>query len=216
MTDYIALRSMKVQLGDRTFERRKAGDPILASELGPNPGAWVRRGWVKPDDGTTVPSYDRSKWKPPVPATAEDKARGANAPVPRPGEPLPGYDGQGNVQPAVPTLEQVIKAGYPKGVAHGMVAYQKALADGGTVEDADAAAREAVDAWLATNPDEAASEEEGNDLAELLELNREQLDTLAETEYGIEDAKRAPNKTVLAQAIIAKRAAQAAATAAAQ
>lgn len=77
---YVLMRSMKVQKDDGTVELRQPGDPCPEAAKWPNPGVWVRRGYIKPIEAVNIPGYDRGKLKPMKEATAEDAKRGQNAP----------------------------------------------------------------------------------------------------------------------------------------
>jgi hypothetical protein len=95
---YVAVKSIKVQVGPGKIEIRQPGQSVPEAENWPNPGLWVKRGFIRPADGAAVvPGYDRGKLQPAREATAEDAKRG-EAKVPAPNKPIEGYQGQGQVK----------------------------------------------------------------------------------------------------------------------
>lgn len=100
---YICLKPMKVQVAPGVIEMRKPGDPVPEAENWPNPAIWEKRGFIKLDDGKPTPGYDRSKLvdMKPADSAAVVRSQPVSAPVPKAGEPIEGYTGQGNVEPTV-------------------------------------------------------------------------------------------------------------------
>jgi hypothetical protein len=143
---YVVIKPMKVQKADGTIEIRQPGEAVPEADGWANPGIWVKRGFLAPTDQATANAsgYMREKLKPMVEA-GEDAAQRAEAPVPQPGQPLPGYQGQ--------------------------------------------SAPEVVDG-------------EEDPMAELLGLNRGDLNALAE-DCCVEDPEKMPNKAAVAEAILA-------------
>lgn len=99
---YTLAKAMKVQRADGVVELRQAGAPCPEADTWANPAIWIKRGFLVPDDHETAlaSGYTRDRLKPMRPATAADAKRGMNTPVPQPKKPLPGYQGQGNVENA--------------------------------------------------------------------------------------------------------------------
>lgn len=111
---YTCTKPMKVQVAPGKLEMRKPGDPVPEADTWANPGIWIKRGFIRPDDQETAlaSGYTREKLKPARPATDADAERGMNTPVPKTNKPLPGYQGQGNVLSAdADTKTELMKMG---------------------------------------------------------------------------------------------------------
>ena len=107
---YVAVRSIKVQTATGKVEIRMPGQEIPEAADWANPGLWVKRGYIRPKDGTMpVPGVDRDKLLPAREATVEDAER-SKAPVPKPEEPLEGYTGSAEVQMDSKTLMKLTNA----------------------------------------------------------------------------------------------------------
>lgn len=89
---YQCVRPMKVQTAEGKVELRNPGDPVPEADSWPNPGVWVKRGYIQKTDGKAVPGLNREKLLPMHAATEEDIKRGAGTVVPQPGKPLPGHE----------------------------------------------------------------------------------------------------------------------------
>lgn len=81
--EYIICRAMRVQVRPGVVELRQPGERVPEANDWPNPGSWVRRGYIKPASPGPIPGYDRGKLKPAVPAKKRE-------PTPEPAqEPAP-------------------------------------------------------------------------------------------------------------------------------
>lgn len=206
---YIAQRTIKVQNSEGKIVIRNRGDDVPEADDFPNPEVWVRRGYIKPADVETglASGYYRDKIKPMRAATDADAARGAGTAAPKPGEPLPESSRTG-----LPSLKEIMDAGYEERAARAILAREGVLAAGGSEDDADAAGQKAAADFDATRGDapigllddagdDAGGESDDDTMAELMKLKREDLDKLA-TDHGVADAESFPNKTELAKAVL--------------
>ncbi len=189
---------MKVQKADGSVELRQAGEPVPEAATWANPGVWIKRGWIQADDHATSmeSGYTRGKLKPMIPAGPAAIARSTSH-VPVPGKPLPGV---------IPTVEQIMAAGYDARNAHVIFAREQALADGAGPNESEKAGQLAGEAWDVVAPSAAASpplDEDQDTISELKKMLREDLEKLA-AEHEIADPKSYPNKEELALAILAK------------
>lgn len=72
---FVALRPMKVQKADGSYDNRKPGDAIPEAATWPNLGNWIKRGYIKPKDGKAAYGQDRGARKPMRAVTPEDLAK---------------------------------------------------------------------------------------------------------------------------------------------
>ncbi len=191
---YELVKAMKIQTADGKIELRQAGAPCPEADTWPNPAVWIKRGFIRPTDHETAlkSGYARDRLKPMVPAGPAATAR-ALSHVPAPGKPLPGV---------VPTVKQIMAAGYDERNAHIIFAREQALAHGDGANESEKAGQLAGEAWDA-QPLPPALDEDQDTISELKRMHREDLEKLA-TEHGIKDATSYPNKGELAKAILAK------------
>lgn len=195
---YTCTRPMKVQnLKTGKVELRQPGQPVPEAESWPNAAIWIKRGYIQADDHETAAAsgYTRDKLLPARKATKEDIARGKNAPVPKTGEDLPGYQGQGDVLPVVTekddetlTEEQLLE-----------MSEEDLLELGGTY-DLSLNGAEKADMVLAILEAQEEATDEATKVA-LLKLKREDLETFA-AEQGVEEPTSYPNKEALADAVM--------------
>jgi hypothetical protein len=90
---YTALRAMKVQTASGKYEMRKPGDPVPEAASWPNPGLWVKRGYLKKNDGKAAHEIERRAPKPPRPVTKADlQARAERQLLKDQGLPIPSTD----------------------------------------------------------------------------------------------------------------------------
>lgn len=61
---YVLLRSMKVQKADGSYEMRQPGAAVPEAANWPNPGVWVKRGYIRPTDGKAVVMGERAARQP--------------------------------------------------------------------------------------------------------------------------------------------------------
>lgn len=202
---YVLCKPMKVQVAPGKLEQRQAGDPIPEAASWANPAIWIKRGFIRPttQEAAAESGYSRAKLQPMRPAKDADAIRGTGAPIPRAGKPLPGYKGLSDSKPAegaieVPTLEEVIAAGYSERIATSIVARQQALADGASEAEVDVVVQAAFEEWDLAHPD--GGDQDGVK-ADLMSMTRTDMDALA-TEHGVAKAEGYPNKSELADAIM--------------
>ena len=76
---YTLLRSMKIQCADGRVEIRQPGAAVPEAATWQNPGIWVKRGYMKADDGKPIPPGTLGPRVPMRAVTPEDLARRAGA-----------------------------------------------------------------------------------------------------------------------------------------
>ena len=97
---YVCVKPTKVQNDSGQVEIRQPGESVPEAANWPNPGMWIKRGYIRTDDHETAiaSGYTREKLLPMRESTDEDIARGAGTLVPKAGVPLPpGRDDPGGL-----------------------------------------------------------------------------------------------------------------------
>jgi hypothetical protein len=167
---YIALKDIKVQVinpkdGSRTIETRHKGEPVPEAATWKNPGPWIRRGEITDEDGAVwkgglntgikiteqgpvvdLPEAPTETVTVATPATAEaaQALSEMRAVVPAPTKPAREV---GVALIEIPTIADVLEAGYTERAAVGIIARQTALAAGKSEEESNAAHFVAMEAY---------------------------------------------------------------------
>lgn len=99
---FTALRSIKVQTADGGYEVRAPGDKVPEAAEWENVAVWVRRGYLRPDDGRADLLSYRGVRRPMRAVTADDLAKWQDGKMARAEGELPeepGFDAAGHIGP---------------------------------------------------------------------------------------------------------------------